>query len=45
MGRVAAALDLHDEFSRGGFAASAPHGARLHERAAGSRSHRGRSRR
>jgi ATP-dependent RNA helicase RhlE len=45
MGRIAAALDLHDEFSRGGFAASAPHGARLHERAAGSRSHRGRSRR
>jgi superfamily II DNA/RNA helicase len=45
MGRIAAALDLHDEFSRGGFAASAPHGARLHERGAGSRSHRGRSRR
>jgi ATP-dependent RNA helicase RhlE len=37
VGRIAAALDLHDEFSRGGLTATAPHGAR-------SRSHRHRSR-
>jgi ATP-dependent RNA helicase RhlE len=37
VGRIAAALDLHDEFSRGGLTGTAPHGARP-------RSHRRRSR-
>jgi ATP-dependent RNA helicase RhlE len=47
VGRIAAELELHDEFVRGGFAASAHHGARPRASAAGSRprSRRGRARR
>jgi superfamily II DNA/RNA helicase len=37
VGRIAAALDLHDEFGRSGFADMAPHDARRHGLAAGSR--------
>jgi ATP-dependent RNA helicase RhlE len=44
VGRIAAALDLHDEFSRGGFVVSASHGERRHESAAGSRTRRRRGR-
>ena len=45
VGRIAAALDLHDEFARGGFAVSAHHGERRHQSAAGSRTRRARRRR
>jgi ATP-dependent RNA helicase RhlE len=47
MGRIAAALDLHDQFARGGLAAPAHQGARLHQPAGKSptRSRRGRPRR
>jgi ATP-dependent RNA helicase RhlE len=47
VGRIATALQLHDEFARGGFTASAHHGARPHRSAEVSRarSRRGRSRR
>jgi ATP-dependent RNA helicase RhlE len=37
MGRIAAALDLHDQFTHGGLAASAHQGARLHQPAGKSR--------
>jgi ATP-dependent RNA helicase RhlE len=45
VGRIAAALDLHDEFARGGLAASARHGTRSHGPASRARSRRGRSHR